>query len=260
MSYLYFLFLPPVIGAIAFKVLWHRQVNFAEMMANMVVASILVCIVYFAGLYSEMADTQILNGKVTSKQKERVSCSHSYPCNCTPTPCGKSTCSTCDTCYDHSHDFDWNADTTIGEFTIDRVDRQGVKEPPRWTTIKAGDPVSRTDAYVNYIKASPDSLFTFSRQLVNDFKGAIPDYPAAVYDYYKVNRVIADGVSIDSGKWNSALSEALKDVGPAKQVNAVVLLTKRPDRLYASAVRSAWLGGKKNDVVVVVGAPDGKSI
>src|SRR5574342_424492 len=109
-------------------------------------------------------DVEVWNGVVTGKEQNTVSCSHSYQCNCRQscTGSGKNqSCTTvCDTCYEHSHDYDWDVYTSINDtITIDRVDRQGVNEPSLWTAVKMGEPVSVTHSYKNYIKASPGTLF-----------------------------------------------------------------------------------------------------
>jgi hypothetical protein len=48
----------------------------------------------------------------------------------------------------------------------------------------------------------------------------------------------------------------LSTIGNSKQVNVVVLFTDvdTPDYLYS--VKTKWLGGKKNDVVVIIGTPN----
>jgi hypothetical protein len=48
----------------------------------------------------------------------------------------------------------------------------------------------------------------------------------------------------------------LKQLGPQKQANLVIILTKNTDSNFAEAVKAKWLGGKKNDVTVIIGMPD----
>lgn len=218
-------------------------------------------IVYWSGVYSQTSDTLVVNGQVTSKEMNRVSCRHDYQCNCR-TRCSGSgknrSCSTvCDTCYEHSFDNDWDVHTTIGGYTISTIDRQGLKEPPRWTQVKKTDPVSRTEWYVNYVKAVPESLFNFNMKLLQDFKEGRPAYPLTIYDYYNIDRFITSGVAvIDASQWNKDLSLILGELGPSKQVNAVVVVTKQSNAMFAKAMQASWIGGKKNDVVVVIGAPE----
>lgn len=219
------------------------------------------------GAASKMMDTEIVNGEVTGKEQERVSCSHSYSCNCkSVTTCSGSgssrSCSTsqsCDTCYEHSNDWDWNLLTNLGKkIEIDRIDRQGKFAPPRWQQSRAGDPVAMKHTFSNYVKASPMSLFNKDNEpLIAKFANQIPAYPDAIYDYHYLNRVINLGVPIpDLNVWNQQVSAMLKQLGPQKQANLVIILTKNADSNFAEAVKAKWLGGKKNDVTVIIGMPD----
>lgn len=48
----------------------------------------------------------------------------------------------------------------------------------------------------------------------------------------------------------------MNDLGKAKEVNAVIVVTNEVNSNYANALSAYWLGGKKNDVIVVLGAPE----
>lgn len=215
------------------------------------------------GMFSETSDTEILNGKVTSKEKERVSCSHSYDCNCrnvtTCTGMGKDrSCSTsrvCDTCYEHRYDYDWIVHSTIGNFEIDRVDRQGIHTPPRWSVVETNDPVSKRHTFLNYIKAARTNVINRQNTKITY---PIPEYPDRIYDYYKVDRAMNVGADIKNlAAWNKEVSELTKELGPSKQLNLIVVFTKYEES-YADQLNAAWVGGKKNDVIVVIGTNDGK--
>lgn len=256
----YLLVLIPIIFACVAKFMLRKTISWLEMFSMIFVSSLLMGGVYFAGLYCETSDVEAINGLVTDKSIVRVHCTHSYSCNCSQTcSSGKTrSCSThCDTCYDHSFDQNWYVHSTIGTFTINTIDRQGLREPQRWTTVKQHDPVSRAQTYVNYVKAVPESLFNFNIALIHNYTNSIPLYPLDVYDYYRVNRFIADGVQVsDAPVWNDSISRMVGALGPTKEVNAIVVVTKQSDSLYARAIQASWLGGKKNDVVVIIGAPN----
>lgn len=221
--------------------------------AQMAIAGICACVMYFGQTH----DTEVWNGVVVDKKENTVSCSHSYQCNCRNecTGSGKSrSCSNvCDTCYEHFHDYDWDVYTSNSEvITIDRIDRQGVSQPPRWTATKMGEPTVVEHSYTNYIKAAPDSLFRH-QGLVEKYKGQIPTYPQRIYDYYREDRMVLDGVSLpDLPLWNADLSKINSEIGSAKQVNIIVVLTTKP-REFFYAVEESWIGGKKNDVIVMIG-------
>ena len=238
---------------------WKRNIPFDIREALIIsFASFLVsALIMGGGMFSETADTEIWNGKVTSKEREKVSCRHSYSCNCRQTCSGsgkdRSCSETCDTCYEHSYDVDWNVHSTIKSLRIDTIDRQGVKEPPRWTAVWVGEPVSDSHMFVNYIKAARNNVLNREGTKISY---AMPAYPAAVYDYYKIDRAVSvDGAMPNLPEWSKQISMVMRDLGPARQVNLVVVFTKNPE-IYADQLNAAWLGGKKNDVIVVIGTTD----
>lgn len=227
---------------------------------------ILACLVVAgssAGIVScaNTHDVEVWNGVVTGKERNTVSCSHSYQCHCHQVCSGSGknrSCSEhCDTCYEHSHDYDWDVYTSINEtITIDRVDRQGVDRPPRWSAVVMGEPVSTTHSYKNYIKASPGTLFRH-QGLRDKYAANIPKYPQDIYDYYRLDRLVAVGVPIDNPRsWNAELSRINADLGKPKQVNMIVVLVKNQPDEYYYALEEAWIGGKKNDAILVVSVDD----
>jgi hypothetical protein len=203
-------------------------------------------------------DVEVWNGKVTSKAPIHVSCSHSYQCNCiTSENCdSKGNCTsttTCQTCYEHSYDVDWDVHDSTGEvFSIDRIDRQGLNEPPRFRAVQMGEPTSSTHSYDNYVKASPDSLFRH-QGLEEKYAASLPENPQNVYDYYRLDRVVTVGLTLpDAAEWNAELADMNGDLGRRKQANAIVVIAKNvPDDWYY-ALEEKWVGGKKNDVVLVI--------
>lgn len=263
MTTLALLLLFPLMWPFAAKLIWKHEIALPEMAANLAIGVLVVTLGWAAGRYAAAHDVEVVNGQVTGKRSERVSCEHSYRCNCRKSCSGtgnnRSCSETCDTCHEHLWDIDWVLDTTIGDIRIRRIDRRGTNEPPRYTQAAAGDPVADTRSYTNYIKAAPDSLFNAlsNKQALEAYQGKLVEYPSKVYDYHYVDRVLALGVSVpDLKQWNLELAQALRIRGAAKEVNAVVVFTKEADPQFATALNAAWLGGKKNDVVVVVGAPN----
>lgn len=218
--------------------------------------SILMCIglavATMSSRYTGLQDTEILNGYVQDKRSERVSCSHSYQCNCRTDSKGNRTCSTC---YEHSYDINWVVDTTVGSIRIQRVDSQGKREPPRFSAVRIGEPASLESRYTNYIKAIPESIFNVEDFATNTY--TFPRYPH-VSDYYRTQHVLDDSSGISNStiaQWDAELKDALKTLGTRKQVNIVVVVTDHSEA-YATELEYAWLRGKKNDVVVVLGIHD----
>ena len=252
--YLLLLLLPPIIVCLVMKWRCHSTISWKEMAVQFVVPLILIAVVWNVSRYAQMQDTEILNGEVTSKKRVWTSCSHSYQCRCRTvyTGSGKNRSShrECDTCYEHFNDWNWTVYTTVGNFDIERVDRRGSYEPPRWSIVAAGQPVAKEHSYLNYIKAAPDSLF----HAVNakKYSGDLPKYPG-VYDYQYADRVIPFGVNVPNiAVWNQTVAESLIKLGAAKQANIVVVLTNEGTD-FADALQAKWLGGKKNDILVVIG-------
>ena len=263
MGVLSLILLVPLAWPFFAKALWKREITLAEMGLNLAVGVLVAVGGYYASMHVQASDVEIWNGLLREKQSERVSCTHSYSCNCKQVCTGsgqnRSCSQQCDTCYEHNYDVDWNLKTDVGTVEIDRVDRQGIHEPPRFSRAKLGDPVALAKPFQNYIKAAPDSLFNASSEqmLKAQFQGKLLPYPAEVYDYHYVNRVITQGVNVPTlPAWNAALAQTLAKLGPSKQVNAIIVFSKENDPNYAEALRAAWLGGKKNDVVVVLGTPE----
>lgn len=263
-----------IVAGVAYtaKRVWPNHISKLEMVILIVVSILLTSAIYFAGAYSQTVDSEIWNGVVTNKHAAKTSCSHSYQCHCrvvtrAPT-CTKGGCSgggsrtECDTCYEHLYDINWVVASDIGSWNIDRIDRQGLQEPPRFTIVKQGDPVSATHTYTNYIKGAPDSLFHAYAGLMQQYQQLIPTYPLNVYDVYKIDRAIVIGkVQVPQlDKWNYELSVLNGKLGPQKQVNVAIVFVDIADQKFQYALESAWLGGKKNDVIIVFGTTKYPSI
>lgn len=230
-----------------------------QMLAQLIVAGLCVWAIFHANT----TDINAINGRVTDKKRVEVSCSHHHCCRwCTSRSCdSKGRCSTstycCGWCDDHPFDVDWNVYTNVGKTVdINRLSRQGLEEPPRWTKVYKGEPVSFEERYTNYIKASPNSLFRREADY-SKFKG-LPEYPGNFYDYYKLDRIVLVGVQMPEGAqaWDLQLDEINADLGRAKQANIVVVFVKGQTEEYFYALERKWIGGKKNDIVIVTGVDD----
>lgn len=247
------------------KMIFPHAVTVKEFLAVSAVNIVVVILVSLGMSFTSTYDTEIWSGQVTSKYSEKVSCSHSYECRCrnqrTGTDSkGNATYSrVCDTCYEHSYDVDWVVKSNVGGELISRVDRQGVKEPPRFKKVLIGEPFATTYSFKNYILASPDTLFVNSKSLVEQYKDQMPTYPD-IYDYYRINRVIGVGVNVDA-TLNIMLNEQMRKWGPTKQANVIlVMVSEKHTQDFYQALQAHWFGGKKNDVVIVVQVDEEKKI
>jgi len=211
---------------------------------------------------SSVTDTEIWNGKIVSKSTYHVGCSHSYECMCYTTSDSKgNTTRHCSTCYEHSYDVDWELKSNTKEsILIDRVDRQGIEMPSRWGAAYIGEPYSSSHTFINYIRANPDSVMLGSQGDVAKYKQYIPVYPDKIYDYYRHDPVINMIPNLDTSTWNWLIREDNKILGPSKQANIILILVPVSNRDYMAALKDVWLGGKKNDIDIVIGSKDGHDI
>lgn len=236
-----------------------HSITLKEGLIMLAVQSIVIAAIIFGSLYGQGEDTQILNGEVISKSKETTFCEHSYSCNCRQSCSGSGktrSCSTiCNTCYEHTNDYNWIVKSNVGDVIINRIDRQGSKEPPRWSAVKLGEPFSKEVSYYNYIKASPFSIFNKSTL---DADIPVPNY-IEVNDYYRVNRVIPFNVpySQEMFELNERLNDSLRKLGPERKVNVVVIFHSNGSN-FGETVKAKHLGGKINDVYVVIGLSENK--
>lgn len=254
------LLLLPVLIAIGFLLFGGRSLHIFEFLAMLGIAIVITGISSAIIYYRNFSDTEIWNGIVVNKTREEVHCRHDYCCghcqSCSSTSCHTYCCSTC---YEHPYDVDWNvymsylpSHISSDSLSINTVDRQGLIEPPRWTLIHEGDPVCKSHKYINYIKGSPDTLFR-NQGLVEKYIKVLPNYPDQIYDIYHLGRVVPVNVLLpDIADWQTDLSKVNATLGPEKQVNIVmVIVTGQPEE-YFEALKQHWIGGKKNDAIIVI--------
>lgn len=254
----------PIIIALGNFLIFKKRVTFIEVLCQIGGILLLMAALTFGCSAGKKADTEVLNGTVTSKARHEVGCRHSYRCHCYTYSCGTaknpSTCEHCDTCYEHSYDVDWDVYANYGlsatDFSVDTIDRQGLQEPPRWTQFQVGDPYMTTHGYDNYVKANADTLYK-THGYQQKYKSFLPAYPMSIVDYHtKLDRVLAIGAASsavpDLAAWNTDITNLNKVIGPHKQCNIIVIFTPSLSEEYYYALKESWIGGKKNDIVVIV--------
>jgi hypothetical protein len=150
----------------------------------------------------------------------------------------------------------------LGEvWEVDRVDRQGALKPPLYASTHEGDPVSSVHRYTNWVRAASDSLFN-EGYYRDRYDAHLPAYPQETYDLFKMDRVVQVGLDLPEDQlreYDRLLSVALAELGPKRQMNAIVVLldARVADVDYPPALRRAWKGFKKNDAVLFVAVNDG---
>jgi len=259
---IWLLALPVILGIVLFILKGKNQDSCVPIAAYVGVAVLVVCAGFFISKGAKTWDTEIWNGQVTSKDRAEGSYVRSYDCMCVSHTDSKgNTTTTCQTCYEDHYTVKWTCNSTVGSYTIKALDETSRRvymtpDPHRYRIIEKGDPAAAPHRYTNYVQAVPESLFTpAAKDLKLKFKGLLPKYPDSVYDFYKIDRFITPGYAVnDAAQWNQDISLALRERGPKKQVNAIIVVAKTDDPNYEYALRDAWEGANKNDVVLLIGS------
>lgn len=264
------IFLIPIIWAFIAKRILHKTINWQEMSITIGVACLIGAIVWGLGHIRADSDVELLNGQITAKKRVHDDYLESYSCNCHTTCSGtgqnRSCSESCQTCYRRHYTVDWFAESTIGRImfkSLDETDDDVYKEPDpnSYKRCIVGEPATKTHSYTNHVIAAPESLFHLKAKIGK--KSLVPPYPV-VFDFYRVNRVLYVGGSANQlpvnfiRTLNTNISNDLRALGKTKQVNVIFIATDNPDRSYRYEVENAWLGGKKNDVVVFYSAKAGE--
>ncbi len=112
---------------------------------------------------------------------------------------------------------------------------------------KAGwiEPVTTTKSFKNKVKAAP-STFSYCKVPTNVAVFAWPSNP----NFYRSDRVMGKAKeSIDTLQWDQMNAV----LGPTKKVNLIIIGFGESDPKIAEYQESAWVGGKKNDLVICYG-------
>lgn len=257
-SYLLIVFIPAMLWVLVSKLVFRTTITIKEWCMQ-VGALILVSALFWgmiaAGSLTGSYDTEILNGYITGKERVKVSCEHQYKCGetCTRDAKGNQSCVPI-YCDEHAYDVDWDVNSSVGGWTIHRIDRQGLREPPRWSQVVIGEPASKQTSARNYMLLQEGHFHT-SEAIMAKYKDSIPKYPEP-YDYYRYNRVINE-TKTDYGWINTYLNDQLRLMGKAKQLNVIVVVTNKSYDYY-TAIRQEWQGAKRNDVQLYYGLdPEG---
>lgn len=266
MELLILVFIAIFAPVISKKYIFRHEVTWLEVLGVFLISSLLVTLAYKAGKYTNTADVEIHNGIVKNKVREHDTYLESYSCNCVTRsyPCGKSTCSqtTCQTCYRRHYTVEWLLKTTIGDIRLDYVNSTSSSvykkpDPAIFINAQIGEHCAKKNNYVNYVKAAPDSLFNYTqhKSSLEKFKNNVRVYNQNVYGIYKYNHVWASHIPAqEQENWKNAIADYLKNVGNDLQINIQLIITPVQDPTYRYAVETAWNGGKKNDLVILVGS------
>jgi len=251
------------------KAIFPHKICFKEVALSMVVSLVIGGISFLVFVSTTPHSIEIWNGLVTDKKQVRVSCSHSYQCHCVNVCTGsgntRSCTRVCQTCYRHTHDYDWRVFTNLDHYTnISRVDSQGRRTPPRWDKVIVGEPFSKENRYPDYLKASDASIFyTNNTESNEEYDRLIPEYPR-VYDVYRSNHVFEASANrrfsdAEIKDMNDHLKTLLGEWGPKYQINMILVFTDQ-SREFMSYMVNEWEGGRKNDAIIFINVADDNTV
>jgi hypothetical protein len=172
----------------------------------------------------------------------------------------------------------WELGTSVGEVSVsngiyrnyvNRFSGETKKNLFHLNQVSLGDgnmfyvyvhdvPASVEKPFVNYLKAS-ESVQKVSG-FVSQYKSILRPYPTVSNNGYgsiDLYRVIDAGANAPKG-WKDSVDHqldlALISLGALKQANILVYLVGTSDLKAAYAIKENWVGGKKNDIIVIIGA------
>lgn len=266
--YLPIVFVPALLVVVVSKFLWPHHITMREwglQLLGLIVGSLLCLGLIWTGSGFQSGDFSIFNGYVTDKERVEVTCEHEYKCGetcrtvtTTDSKGKKSSRQECTPvyCKRHSYDVDWDVYTTLGRWTIDRIDSRGLEKPPRWDMVEKGDPVSES-RYVQNFMLLDAKRFKTADDIFARFRNKLMDYPST-FDYYRFNRIVQDD-NQDFDGINVWLNEKLRTDGALKQLNVILVVTHN-DADYYYALMQYWRGARKNDVILFYGLDDENNV
>jgi hypothetical protein len=259
----------PFVITIGAAAIFKHTITMKEALMQLAAVTVVMVAGFFITRHFGLADIEHLHGRLTAKLHGSEKCCHCRQVcdgyrdvkSCSSRD-SKGNCSSYSrhrecTGYheecDHSRDYWWSLQTTVGRIPVDDCDPSESSVPGLWSRAVIGEPATVEHEYQNYLKADPESLLVHNLQ--SQYLERVPAYPD-VYDLYKVDPVISDGAPFPPA-WQVAIRDLNADLGVSRQVDLTVLLTRVQDPVYAYAVEAKWLYGPKNSVTLVLGVRDG---
>jgi len=242
----------PLVVLVVAKVKWPEAFTVKEFLLLEAIMVALMVGGFFTARWGAVQDTEKWNGRITAKDHGTEPCCHCYEVcqTCTDSDGNSYSCNCVEVC-PHVHDYWWSVDVSTGDrITMRSCEPNKHNSPKAWDDAYVGEPASVEHLYTNYLLADPDSVFRQSADL--DGAASAPSYPG-VHSHYKANQALNLGTKMPKAEWDMALRELNADLGAGKQVNVIVIATDGDDPRYADVVERAWLYGKKNDLVFVLG-------
>lgn len=267
---------------------WMRWKKGEIIVVPCVVAAAYACLlfsVYFSGFRygTNVDDFCVINGHVVSatyeeEWTEEYTTTESYTVTDSK---GQSHTKTRTVTKRRHHSPSWYADTTVGGMSLspgqfaafcDRFGNRVQTGSRHYGQVSWGDgrtfkttwkgsmttfiPATSTQNVINWVKGSRGTVY---RAKGADTYQVLP-YPGLVDTPHgpKQPRVLSSGVPIEKD-WIKTVEwdmDVLADrVGSSKEANPLLYFTNQ-DQGFVEALKDRWIGGKKNDVIVVVGVKE----
>lgn len=189
-------------------------------------------VVCFGTVLALSSSYEILSSRVTAKD-------HVYDPEIQYYSCGKDGKETCTRTIPR---WRWDVKSDIGTSSQHTYTNDA---PGRWKRTAIGDPFATTKYFRNAQYLSNQSVgFEHS-----DYSGWMPDYPR-IRDGFQVDRCVSPLPLC--APLNIALANAQREWGPKHKVNVIVALVPAAHLGFGAALSKHWVGGKKNDAVLVL--------
>jgi energy-coupling factor transporter transmembrane protein EcfT len=256
--------LTSLVWIIIAKLIWKKQIVWQESLIHVAVIVPITILLYFIVFHSNVRDYIIVHGFITEKVRDHGSYKESYQCNCTTVCSGSGnsrTCSpSCQTCYRTVYTVNWYVKSTIGNIDIDYSTSYLPtiylsSDSDIYSKSYVGEHCARVGGFKNYIKGAPDSLFNANKFNVAT-KLSVPDYPN-IYNKYKTENVFNINTSINANEYRTMLQNELKTLALQKGIN-IILVFVNSESSFKNVVEKKWIGGKQNDLIVVMGIDETK--
>lgn len=141
---------------------------------------------------------------------------------------------------------DWLVKTDIGNFTINRLDEQGIAEPFLFRKTNVNDAAFSYATFNNYK--------LLSSQYTGKGSNELSKYPS-IYSDFMLEPVI-DMTHSDLGNyWNYNVKSFLSFASQkylGVEFNPIVVITTEPSKKFTHELLNKWRGIKYNDVLLVV--------
>ena len=281
---IFLLFIPTIVLLVGMAIS-NGKVTFKEFLLSEAIMCLLVAGGYSIAKHQSVSDIEIWNGWMAKAEYyeewwEQVSCRHEI--RCTHRDEKGNTLHSNDGHY-HLYDVDyhspyWEGKTSNGEtLSLSHLyydELVGLFKNQEYVTIlrfskdhgRGNKYVTSYDqamstfvstavphSFVNYIKASPSSVLRKVGQ-GDSFKNLLPEYPTVDQSNWSAKRFLSVGVPIvHLSELNLMLSVLNGRLGGSKQVNAMIIAVNTLDSSYIQEFEEKWLGGKKNDLIIVIG-------